>query len=895
MLTSYSNTSRYQLTLENTIKKETSLFSTHFDTTPQEYMRYKLAPKKRGQIIEYIVCSLIEDVPGDEDDLVREQIIQALSNMVKRDVELSEALEGEDRRNFVTWCCEQTEKELKNCHVDEELKKKLAGFGAGQAEEGEASAHFLQDIDGARTDGRDSGDEFYTDGGNGGAVGEKDGKPPSAKQQDKARLTKNQQHLATTKEEVATLEKKLDTPEFQVRKSPGAPGISKEARKQLEDELKFKKNKVQGLSTLNATLAKQRKFLDEQDLAEAQFNAIKQLEAQAQAAGKVASDFAASAWAALSPAFGETGVDDFPTLRPSGLMKLDMEMQKVRGPYRMSCIAVKRWKAARGDFIATCQRLAVDLDRCPPTTLKHALNQLASIVGDELNKAGCGVEGGFAPSGGVQLTPIPDEKASERADTLADDDGRVKAHTDFKEQVGLRIDSKQREVAPELREALAALSVLACQLDWRGGDDAEIMHARLAEDQLKETEKKTAKKLRAKLKKLKATNEMKKEVMQKYEEWKEKTEDAESIEAMQKEVKTARTAFQDMFKDKPGGAELGDVFKEYEEQVDACEKQVASDGHGLGGMMRGSWRMVKTAQSHCPTNLATGKELGRMSIEALEIIDSKLPDTNLLAPFDSGIVEHPLDIPIVDLDTVLKPPEWMRQMTLDLSGTGQGVANYMLTLVKSILHPVCARATGQAISEIAAKFASSVALNLASDVMMANPATAVLLGIKKAFKCAKMSYKLVNKGIKLKRSLDRALLLRRMKNRLKARCKARATKSIKELASLGRSTARVLEMIEKDKQDVKTFVEVTLPALGKVPKKKKGMGFKKSKQVVETKPVVLALPEVLALRADEQTILERVKRFGTAGMAAASALTSTFEAGQKAMGAAKQAQEKLLG
>ena len=82
-------------------------------------------------------------------------------------------------------------------------------------------------------------------------------------------------------------------------------------------------------------------------------------------------------------------------------------------------------------------------------------------------------------------------------------------------------------------------------------------------------------------------------------------------------------------------------------------------------------------------------------------------------------------------------------------------------------------------------------------------------------------------------------------------------------------------MIEKDKQDVKTFVEVTLPALGKVPKKKKGMGFKKSKQVEETKPVVLALPKVLALRADEQTILERVKRFGTAGMAAASALTST--------------------
>ena len=112
-----------------------------------------------------------------------------------------------------------------------------------------------------------------------------------------------------------------------------------------------------------------------------------------------------------------------------------------------------------------------------------------------------------------------------------------------------------------------------------------------------------------------------------------------------------------------------------------------------------------------------------MSIEALEIIDSKLPDTNLLAPFDSGVVQNPLDIPLVDLDTVLKPPEWMRQMALDLSGTSPGVASYMLTLVKSILHPICAKATSQAISEIALKFVSSVAFNLTADLLMANPAT----------------------------------------------------------------------------------------------------------------------------------------------------------------------------
>jgi hypothetical protein len=255
--------------------------------------------------------------------------------------------------------------------------------------------------------------------------------------------------------------------------------------------------------------------------------------------------------------------------------------------------------------------------------------------------------------------------------------------------------------------------------------------------------------------------------------------------------------------------------------------------------------MVKWTQSKCPSKLAMGKDLNLMSLEALEIIDKNVPDTNMLTPFDSGSVKEPLDVCNVDLDSVLKPPEWMRQMTVDLAGTGKGVNSYMLQLVKSITHPAVSQLTGKAIAEMAVKFTSSLAINLAQDLVLANPATMVLLGIKKAFNYAKMSYKLVNKGIKLKRSLDRALMLRRVKNRLKAKCKARANKSIKELASLQSSCVKLEKMIEKDKKDVKEFVEVTLRAQGKLPKKEGGLLSRKSKEPEKTKTVVLALPEVL--------------------------------------------------
>jgi hypothetical protein len=71
-------------------------------------------PAKREHIVEYIVYSFVPDDPADdEDDLIREQAVQALSDSVQEQrLDLDELLGGEDRRHFVAWCCEQTRRQL---------------------------------------------------------------------------------------------------------------------------------------------------------------------------------------------------------------------------------------------------------------------------------------------------------------------------------------------------------------------------------------------------------------------------------------------------------------------------------------------------------------------------------------------------------------------------------------------------------------------------------------------------------------------------------------------------------------------------------------------------------------------------------------------------------------
>ena len=196
----------------------------------------------------------------------------------------------------------------------------------------------------------------------------------------------------------------------------------------------------------------------------------------------------------------------------------------------------------------------------------------------------------------------------------------------------------------------------------------------------------------------------------------------------------------------------------------------------------------------------------------------------------------------------LRPPEFIRQMMLDLSGTGHGVASYMKQLVKSITDPLMANLTGNAISAMAqlGKSLLMETMELAMLNPFAGPVT-VMTGIRKAFKAVKMTYKLVNKGIKLKRSMQRALMLMRMKKRLKVKCKGRAVAAIKELNSLSGASEKLLKYASKDKAAIKEFVTTTIPGLGKLPKAKGGW-FNKKKGPEVMKPVELALPAVLAFR-----------------------------------------------
>ena len=71
-------------------------------------------------------------------------------------MKLDENLEGEDRRNFVIWCCEQTEKELMRKSSGPKLQEHLS-FGDGLAESGSGpSVEFLQGKDRGPSDGPDS-------------------------------------------------------------------------------------------------------------------------------------------------------------------------------------------------------------------------------------------------------------------------------------------------------------------------------------------------------------------------------------------------------------------------------------------------------------------------------------------------------------------------------------------------------------------------------------------------------------------------------------------------------------------------------------------------------------------------------------------------------------------
>jgi hypothetical protein len=101
---------------------------------------------------------------------------------------------------------------------------------------------------------------------------------------------------------------------------------------------------------------------------------------------------------------------------------------------------------------------------------------------------------------------------------------------------------------------------------------------------------------------------------------------------------------------------------------------------------------------------------------------------------------------------------------------------------------------------------------MATWAMMANanPAYFMLNSIRKAYKTSKMTYKLVNKGIQLYRKANRMLMMRRLKQRLTKRCKARAAKAAKELKILTKASKKLSESIEQDRRSVSACPRVSV-------------------------------------------------------------------------------------
>ena len=96
-------------------------------------------------------------------------------------------------------------------------------------------------------------------------------------------------------------------------------------------------------------------------------------------------------------------------------------------------------------------------------------------------------------------------------------------------------------------------------------------------------------------------------------------------------------------------------------------------------------------------------------------------------------------------------------MVTDLSKMNQGVSKYLMALVKEIMEPM----TKQLLSSVAttnafAKIVSTGLFMVLDETLGLIPGpTVVFNAIRKAYKTARMTYKLANRGVQLQRRLVR--------------------------------------------------------------------------------------------------------------------------------------------
>ena len=316
----------YQNTLKKTIAENPSLFATHVDETPTEFLRTKLAPKQRGKIIDYVVASILLT----EEAKKREALVKHIKATVEEEhLSLKEELSGEDRRDFVRWVCDMVE--LKFGSSAGLLEMTSAGGAPKVMQGGSITQERRGSMKAAASEEEpDSADEFYEDD-DGGFERVLD-TTINMTDEDKAkeRRARHQEKLAELKAELKELEAKLQSPEYEV------PKVTKEERAQMEMAVPSKQKEIEGQEQIIKNVEQEEQLVMQQAEAIAEFERVhKQEEADKAKRAMGMPVLASQQWEAFSQAFGEMGMDEYPNLLPTGFVKLDLEMIKIKGPFRL--------------------------------------------------------------------------------------------------------------------------------------------------------------------------------------------------------------------------------------------------------------------------------------------------------------------------------------------------------------------------------------------------------------------------------------------------------------------------------------------------------------------------------------------------------------------------------
>ncbi|KAL1521925.1 hypothetical protein AB1Y20_021573 [Prymnesium parvum] len=757
----------HQGTLRKTMKNEKGLFILHIDMTPAEYMRTKLAPKQCGQIIDFVACSILHE----EKELV-DDVINSLRSKSEAVYTADSELAGEDRRDFVRWCADQVESEVRG-----KSRASALSFGSSEGQLAPDTSDLANHARGLHThdDDSDSAEEFYDDDDSGNAF-HKAQKPGNSKES-----KGDTRGLVEEPEDI----EEIDLGELNALK---VNGNNKMIAVGLEEEMKkLERAGEEAFAAAQQTLS----------------NPVKA--------------FSEKSWGIFAPLFGEMVLDEFPDIKMSGMLRFDMVMQKVRAPFMLVCKSVQQWKSSRDSFLEACKSLAKAEGRTAPSTLKHALLVLKDSLQAHLVQQGLGT----SPTAWSGLVDVEAFDSSDEFDTLVHRDQPMSSEecaivrAKWADKCEIILGGKRVALSSSSRAALAALAMLLLSIEYHGGLSVKQVLCRTAQQQMKKAFDELKARLKSKVKG--ASKEAAKEAFGLSEEFEADFMKIETTttEELQECFEHCRAKFAQL----EGIPDLENCLNKFGGELAAVLKPSAV-GQNIIGQLQVSVDQIQALKMELPKEKELQADINSLNLEALQYLEQKLPNANILHPLEKVKLTSPLQCACMPVTSMLLPPNYMTHFMVDLSKTGEGAAKLMASMVGQILHPVMKALTLKTVGNILSSIAISAAKGILMDLvsMAAGPVMALGL-IRKGFKAAKMTYKLVNNGVKMKRKLQSMWLQRKLQKKLVNKSKARVRAATKELEELARATPRMKKILEKDHDDIVRFVKDVLPKLSQIERK----------------------------------------------------------------------------